>query len=106
MFSSDGWDPWLEESASLWLLHWLMLRPPCLLPVWWAALNEFQAIEFSDDDLTEFCSAVVRNVDDWGSSHRVPSRRMWTACVAHTRPLRSGKHWTTDLIARFVSWAC
>ena len=33
---AKGADPWLELPGTLWVLHWLLLRPPCLLPVWWA----------------------------------------------------------------------
>jgi hypothetical protein len=44
----------------------MMLRPPSILPVWWLALNEFQSIEFSDDDLTRYVKQVIRGVDGWG----------------------------------------
>jgi hypothetical protein len=54
----DGVDPYLELPGSLWLLHWWMLQPECILPVWWIALNEFGAVEFTVDDLEEF--ALVR----------------------------------------------
>src|SRR5438046_2950320 len=32
-----GLDPYLEQPGSLWLLHWWLLAPPCLVPVWWLA---------------------------------------------------------------------
>src|SRR4051812_17058273 len=28
----DGWDPYLEDLGTIWLLHWALLRPPCVLP--------------------------------------------------------------------------
>lgn len=52
--SEDGWDPYLEDPATLWLLHWRLLRPPCFAPVWSLAFNKFGAIEFSEDDLFAF----------------------------------------------------
>ena len=30
LLSEDGWDPYLEDAGSLWLLHWQLLRPPSL----------------------------------------------------------------------------
>ena len=54
-----GLDPYLELPGSLWLLHWWMLATPCTLPVWWIALNDFGAVEFSTDDLEEFVSSAA-----------------------------------------------
>ena len=48
LFSADGWDPYLEDPATLWLLHWRLLRPPCLAPVWSLAFNKFAAVEFTE----------------------------------------------------------
>jgi hypothetical protein len=49
-----GWDAYLEDSATLWVLHWQALSAVTLLPVWWIALNDFSALEFSEADLLEF----------------------------------------------------
>src|SRR6185295_3236964 len=46
LLGPDAWDPYLEDIGSIWLLHWALLRPPCLLPVWWVAFNEFDGLEF------------------------------------------------------------
>lgn len=69
LFGDDGWDPYLEDPASLWLLHWRLLRPPCLAPVWSLAFNSFGAVEFTEDDLVTFVAAVVdRTWDDVAES--------------------------------------
>ncbi len=65
LFAPDGWDPYLEDPATLWLLHWRLLRPACLAPVWSLAFNKFSAIEFSEEDLVSFVGEV--------------STRMWDA---------------------------
>ena len=42
LFGEDGWDPYMEDPGTLWLLHWLLLAPnKSRLPVWWLAFNEF-----------------------------------------------------------------
>ncbi len=51
LLSEDGWDPYLERSGSLWLLHWELMRPPCLAPAWYIAFHHFAQVEFSDSDL-------------------------------------------------------
>ena len=51
LLSDNGWDPFLEDPASLWLLHWQLFKPPCDTPVWYLAFNEFNQIEFTAEDL-------------------------------------------------------
>lgn len=55
LLEEDGWDPWLEDPASLWLLHWKLLGPgsTCLAPVWWAAFNLFAPEQFEEHQLTD-----------------------------------------------------
>jgi hypothetical protein len=62
LLGEDGWDPYLEDPGSLWLLHWKLLQPPCLAPVWWVAFNLFAQQQFEERQLTdhvaELCSAT------------------------------------------------
>lgn len=53
LLSEDGWDPWLEDAASLWLLHWKLLGPKCTAPVWWTAFNLFVPEQFEEYQLTD-----------------------------------------------------
>ena len=65
LFGDGGWDPWMEDPATLWLLHWRLLAPPCRLPVWWLALCDFSAIEFELDDLGRSVLTQLRSVPGW-----------------------------------------
>ena len=49
-----GWDPYLEDPATLWVLHWLALSAISALPVWWIVFNDFSGLEFAESDLLEF----------------------------------------------------
>ncbi len=69
LFSDNAYDPYTEDPGSLWLLHWRLLAPPCLLPVWWAAFNEFGAVEFSDEDLEAFVADQVQSMSSWTAPH-------------------------------------
>lgn len=53
----SGWDQFLENPASLWLLHWNLLKSPCLATAWRFVFNDFRQAEFSSDDLMRELSA-------------------------------------------------
>jgi hypothetical protein len=52
LFSQEGYDPYLENPASLWLLHWNLLKPPCDAASWYYTFNLFRGGEFYPQDLT------------------------------------------------------
>ena len=52
LLGEAGWDPYLEDTGSLWLLHWKLLSPTCQAPVWWVAFNDFAALQFTESQLT------------------------------------------------------
>lgn len=51
LLGQDGWDPYLEDPASLWLLHWKLLEQPNVATAWAFAFNKFRAVEFTVEDL-------------------------------------------------------
>jgi hypothetical protein len=51
----EGLDPYLEDPSTLWVLHWQAVSAVTSLPVWWAAFNDFPALEFTESDLLQFC---------------------------------------------------
>lgn len=69
LFGDNRWDPFMEDPGTLWLLHWLLLAPPCRLPVWWFTFNEFLPVEFLDDDLEAATIARLDAIPEWVSPH-------------------------------------
>lgn len=55
LLGPEGWDPYLEDPASLWLLHWKLLEQtevsPCLATAWSYAFNQFRRSDFTQYDL-------------------------------------------------------
>src|SRR5215204_5205540 len=47
ILADDGWDPFLENASTLWLLHWRLLSNGCQLPVWHYAFSDLTLPEFS-----------------------------------------------------------
>lgn len=51
LLGRDGWDPYLENAASLWLLHWLLISSPCTATAWRFAFTQFPDREFTAERL-------------------------------------------------------
>ena len=86
LFSEKGWDPYMEDPGTLWLLHWLLLAPPTQLPVWWLAFNEFHAVEFEDTDLEEAISTHLEAVATWRPPHPSSVKKDISALVRTYAP--------------------
>lgn len=59
LLAEDGWDPYLEDPASLWLLHWLLVTNPLRASAWWYIFGKFPDNEFTKDRLTTFLQSIV-----------------------------------------------
>jgi Protein of unknown function (DUF4007) len=51
LLGQDGWDTYLEDPASLWLLHWKLMESPNSATAWNFAFNYFRNVEFTVEDL-------------------------------------------------------
>jgi len=51
LLSNDGWDPYLEATASLWLLHWNLLKIPCYATAWYFTFNILNRNVFMAEDM-------------------------------------------------------
>ena len=99
LFGEDGWDPYMEEPATLWLLHWLLLAPPCLLPVWWVAFNEFNAVEFDDNELERVIVTQLQVAAEWKTPHRSSIRKDMRALLRTYTPAdRSARVGIDDIL--------
>ncbi len=53
LLGHDGWDTYLEDPASLWLLHWKLLEEPCTATAWNFTFNIFRQAEFTVESLVD-----------------------------------------------------
>ena len=51
LLSDDGWDPYLEDTATLWLLHWKICTNLNKATTWYFAFNCLAQIEFTKEQL-------------------------------------------------------
>lgn len=52
IFGEDGWDPYLEDPATLWLLHWHLVDDPQFASSWHLAFTKWSRDTFTRDELT------------------------------------------------------
>jgi hypothetical protein len=50
VLSDEGWDPYLEDEATLWLIHWLLSSNAELATAWFWFFNRFHKAEFTIDE--------------------------------------------------------
>lgn len=57
--SELGFDPYMEDPATLWILHWHAISARSVLPVWRLMFNEFAALEFTEEEFLQFCTEEI-----------------------------------------------
>ena len=80
----EGLDPFIEDPVTLWMLHWLAVSERSILPVWRLVFNDFGALEFTDDDLLQYCLAEI-------------------AATTWPQPMKSSVHKDVDCLLRMYS---
>lgn len=93
ILSENGLDPYLEDEATIWLLHWLLATNAELATSWYWFFNRFHRPEFTGQELT---TALIDFVNDQVTSKKKPSistlkndatllPRMYTQSKGNTR---------------------
>ena len=99
LFGEAGWDRYMEDPGTLWLLHWLLLAPRCMLPVWWLAFNEFDAVEFTYDDLEVAITLQLQVATNWAPPHPTSIRKDVSALLRTYAPAeQSGRMGIDDVL--------
>ena len=99
LFGEQGWDPYMEDPGTLWLLHWLLLAPRSGLPVWWLIFNEFDAVEFDDADLDIAIAIHLEVAAEWKRPHPSSVKKDLGAFLrTYAPPERSGRVGFDDLL--------
>ena len=53
------WDPFLEDDASLWLIHWLLVSNPFIATTWQVVFSLFQRPDASKREIVDFVAAFA-----------------------------------------------
>ena len=99
LFGESGWDRYMEDPGTLWLLHWLLLAPPSLLPVWWIAFNDFPAVVFDDDELLKAVGAQIEAIAEWNTPNPSSLKKDVGAMLRTYAPVeRTGRSSIDDIL--------
>lgn len=60
LFAPHGWDPFLEDIGTLWLLHWLLVRRAERASTWHLGFTRWNATTFTRDQLVDWLGDVAR----------------------------------------------
>ena len=94
-----GMDPYLERPDTLWVLHWLVFAPPCLLPAWWVLVNDALAgsVVVATDDMRRRVREAVASVERWRSPSPRSVDKDFDAFV-HTYSSKRGRDMVEDYL--------
>ena len=59
IFNENGWDPYIEDDATIWLMHWLLATNPDYATVFYWFFNVYHRAEFSTCDASDSLSQFV-----------------------------------------------
>lgn len=66
LLTDSGWDTYIEDPATLWLLHWKLLEVPCQATAWQLIFDQLRASEFTQEELFHHLNECTQ-----GSSGRI-----------------------------------
>lgn len=67
LLADEGWDPYLENPGTLWLLHWQLITNPARSASWHLTFAHFNRHDFTKTELRQFIESFVER-------HRIGAR--------------------------------
>lgn len=58
---TDGFDPYLEDEATIWLVHWLLCSNPEQATSWYWFFNQYHKPEFTSQELSTALSDFIKD---------------------------------------------
>lgn len=94
IFAADGFDPYLEDEATLWLLHWKIASRPCFFTAGYFLFNRC----FNSDDFTaeHILDDVVEQIQSTGVNCRRGSVKGDIHAALHMYAMRPSKRGDGD----------
>src|SRR5690606_5007171 len=80
LFGDDGWDPYLEDPATLWLIHWQLASTPGRATTWYWLFNQHPTPDFTVDAVVQALVRLARE-NGWPKLTPASLRRDIDCCV-------------------------
>lgn len=65
ILSQGGWDPYMENPRTAWLLHWMLCRPPSAATAWELVFGLWSRGDFTDRDAVNWLADRVGRESEW-----------------------------------------
>ena len=82
LLKDNGWDPFLEDDATLWLVHWNLTSMGSRAATWYWAFNRFHEYGFTRATIVELLIRDLQTLGWSGISHSTLKRDI--DCFVHT----------------------
>ena len=82
LFRDPGWDPYLEDDGTLWLLHWNLSSAGTRAATWYWAFNRFHEYAFTRSAMVEALTRFIQTLS-WSDVSESTIRRD-VDCLVHT----------------------
>lgn len=90
LFGPSGWDPFMEDPATLWLLHWQLASNPSTATTWYWVFNHLPQPEFSRAQLHSWLMGLAAQ-HGWGRISEASLKRDVDCFLRTYVPLRATK---------------
>ncbi|MEI6914098.1 MAG: DUF4007 family protein [Armatimonadota bacterium] len=82
LLNDSGWDPFLEDDATMWLLHWNLASSNTKAATWYWAFNKFHEYAFTRATIAEALAKFTRS-QGWSDISESTLKRD-VDCLVHT----------------------
>jgi len=82
LLMDNGWDPFLEDDATLWLIHWNLASAGSRVATWYWAFNRFHEYAFTKTVMVELLIRELQTIGWSDVSHSTIKRDV--DCFLHT----------------------
>lgn len=91
LLTDDGWDPFMEDEATLWLIHWNLASKDTRIATWYLGFNRFHEYGFTRETMVDYLSRTVKTLG-WNNIPNATIKRD-VDCFVHMYLMR-GKNGT------------
>lgn len=90
LFGRRGWDPYLEDPGTLWLLHWELATRPERATTWYWLFSHLPQHRFTKDDLAHWLSRLIEE-KQWSRITPASLKRDIDVCIRTYVPPKTSK---------------
>ena len=98
LLADDGWDPYLEDPATLWLLQWRLVSGPERATTWWWVFNHYPGVIFTRAELQKGLETLIAQRPSWSRTTGASLKRDIDVFIRTYAPQRRGKTGLEDTL--------